>query len=410
MSIKKLIPREIYSFFLKRKFSTSSHIDNKNIKIKMASTKDEFDAGLRLLHDCYTSKSYIEADPSGYFLNSFALLPESNLVVATINDKVVGSVYLYKDSYLGLPSDEYYIKINDYYRTTDCKLAEMSSIAVAEPFRNRDQSIFLLLMKYVMIFSKQFHQITRLIINVDIENQTFYEALWPFERRGGILQYPHSTKAFSVFLGLDLTKINLERRNYLDLSSNTNLNIQSFLAKNDDRLKFPVRNQGQILFPTLSLDLIEHFFRQKSDFISRLKTADRLFFNEIYYHLFGRKTLEKLIEPQNLEYIVRKYRIPVDLFAVLRINGKDYFTKLTDLSSDGCFVKLSNQAIASIEGQVFVKFNLQGKNFTIESKIIWENKGQNSKAPKGFGLQYLVAHPEIYDLARAMLFSIVKSS
>lgn len=409
MSIKKMIPREIYSFFLKKKFSPSAYIENKNIKIKMATTKDEYDAGLRLLHDCYTAKNYMESDPSGYFFNSFALLPETNLVVALINDKVVGAVYLYKDSYLGLPSDQYYLKINDYYRGTECKLAEMSSIAVAETFRNRDQSIFLLLMKYVLIFAKQFHQITRLIVNVDVENQTFYEALWPFERRGGILKYPHSTTAFSVFMGLDLTKINLERRNFLDLNSKTNLNIQSFLSKRDERLQFPIRNQGQILFPTLSLDLIDHFFHKKTNFISKLKKNDRMFFTEIYYHLFGKKNIEKLLSQQKVDYIVRKYRIPVDLFAVLRINGKDYFTKLTDLSSAGCFIKLSNQAIASIEGDISVKFNLQGRNFTIDSKIIWENKGQNAKSPKGFGIEFLRAHPEIYDLSRAMLFSVARA-
>ncbi len=375
----------------------------------MASTKEEYEHGLKLLHSCYTAKSYMEPDPSGYFFNSFALLPETNLVVALIDDVVVGSVYLYKDSYLGLPSDKYYIKINDYYRKSECKLAEISSVAVADSYRNKDQSIFLLLMKYVLIFSKQFHLINRLIVNIDPENQIFYEALWPFERRGGILKYPHSTNAFTVFMGLDLTKVNLERRNFLDLGLKTNLSIQSFLSKRDERLQFPVRNQGQILFPTLNVDLIEYFYNQKTNFLAKLKKADLLFFTEIYFHLFGRKNIEKLLEPKKVDYIVRKYRVPVDLFAVLRINGKDIFTKMTDVSSQGCFIRLPNQALAHDESDVSVKFNLQGKNFTIDSKIIWINKGQNSKNPQGFGIEFSTPQPEIYDLTRAMLFNILKA-
>ncbi len=410
MSIKKMIPKDLYSFFLKKKFSPSSSIDNKNIKIKMAATKEEFDAGLKLLHDCYASKKYITPDPSGYFFNSFALLPESNLIVATLNDKVIGSVYLYRDSYLGLPSDKYYSKINEYYRKSECKLAEASAIAVHESFRNKDQSIFLLLMKYVLIFSKQFLVANRLILNIDMENQVFYESLWPFERRGGILKYPHSTTAYSVFMGLDLSKINLERRNFLNSNLNTNLNIQAFIAKRDERFKFPIRNQGQVLFPKLSFDIIQHVFRQKTNFLNRLKKTDFLFFNEIYYHLFDRDSLEKLIGPEKIDYIIRKYRVPVDLFAVLKIEGKDVFTKITDLSSDGCFIKIPlNLSFTAIHAQeVSVKFNLQGKNFTIDSKIIWENKGQNAKVSRGFGVEFDSKMPEIYELAKSMLYSIAK--
>lgn len=409
MSIKSLIPREIYSFFLKKKFAPSAFIENKNIKIKMATTKVEYEAGLKLLHDCYTSKKYMPANASGYFYNSFALLPESNLVVALLNDRVIGAVYLYRDSYLGLPSDKNYGKINDYYRKSESKLAEISAFAVHESFRNKDQSVFLLLMKYILIFSKQFLQITRLIINVDIENQVFYEALWPFERRGGILKYPHSIKAFSVFMGLDLNKINIERHNFLDLNQKTNLNIQSFLSKRDERLQFPIRNQGQIIFPTLSFDLLEYFYSQKTDFLSKIQENDFMFFKEIYYHLFDRERLEKLIGPNKLDYSVRKYRIPVDFFATLTISGKDLFTKMSDLSSDGCFIRLPpNQIFEKQEVPVFVKFNMQGKIFVIESKVIWENKGQNTKVPKGLGLRFLKPHPEIYELAKVMLYSLAK--
>jgi hypothetical protein len=409
MSIRKLIPRDLYSFFLKKKFSPSAFIDNQNIKVKLATTKDEFEAGLKLLHDCYTSKSYMTPDPSGYFYNSFALLPETNLVVATFNGKVIGSVYLYKDSYLGLPSDKYYSKINDYYRKSESKLAEISAIAVHAAFRNKDQSVFLLLMKYVLIFSKQYLQVTRLIVNVDVENQVFYEALWPFERRGGILKYPHSVNSFSVFMGLDLNNVNLERRNFLDLKSKTNLNIQTFLTKRDDRLKFPTRNQGQVLFPNLSFELLNHFFNQKTDFLSKLKKADFLFFNEIYSHLFDRERLEQLVGPNKLDYIIRKYRIPVDLIAILKFNDKEIFTRITDLSSEGCFIKLPpNQMSPQQLAEVSIRFTLQGKNFAVDSKIIWENKGQNKKAPKGIGVEFLTSKPEIYDLAKIMLYNIAK--
>jgi hypothetical protein len=410
MSIKKMIPKDLYSFFLKRNFSPSSSIENKNIKIKLATSKEEFDAGLKLLHGCYASKKYINPDPSGYFFNSFALLPESNLIVATLNDKVIGSVYLYRDSYMGLPSDKYYSKINDFYRKSECRLAEISAIAVHDSLRNKNQSIFLLLMKYVLIFSKRFLVANRLILSIDMENQVFYESLWPFERRGGILKYPHSTTAYSVFMGLDLSKINIDRRNFLNLTLNTNLNIQTFIAKRDERFKFPTRNQGQVLFPTLSFDIIQHFYRQKTDFLNRLKKNDFVFFNEIYYHLFDREKLEKLVGPEKIDYIIRKYRIPVDLFTVLKIEGKDIFTKITDLSSDGCFIKLPlNQYFAITHAQeVVVKFNLQGKNFAIESKIIWENKGQNTKSSRGFGVAFDSKKPEIYDLAKSMLYSIAK--
>ncbi|MBL7556135.1 MAG: PilZ domain-containing protein [Bdellovibrionaceae bacterium] len=410
MSIRKMIPKDLYSFFLKKKFSPSSFIDNKNIKIKMATTKEEFEAGLKLLHDCYISKKYMTPDPTGYFFNSFALLPETNLIIATFNDKVIGAVYLYKDSYLGLPSDKYYGKINDFYRKSDGKLAEISAVAVHDSFRNKDQSIFLLLMKYVLIFSKQFLQVTRLILNIDLENQVFYESLWPFERRGGILKYPHSTTAFSVFMGLDLVKINLNRRNFLDLNLNTNLNIQSFVAKRDERLKFPVRNQGQVLFPTLNYDLIQHLFNRKTDFLNRLKKNDFMFFNEVYYHLFDRDRLEKLVGAEKIDYIIRKYRVPVDLFAVLKIDGRDILTKITDISSDGCFVKIPhNQKLTALQEQeVSLKFNLQGKNFTIESRIIWENRGQSAKSPRGFGIEFETKMPEIYELAKDMLYNIAK--
>lgn len=409
MSIKSMIPKELYSFFLKKKFAPSSFIDSKNLIIKLAKTKDEFESGLKLLHDCYTSKNYIQPDPNGYFLNSFALLPESNLVVAMFKGRVVGAVYLYKDSIKGLPSDKMYGKINDYYRKSDHKLAEMSAVAVHEAFRNKDQSIFLLLMKYVLVFSKQYLLINRLILNVDIQNQTFYEALWPFERKGGILKYPHSVSAYSVFMGLDLNKVNLEHGNFLDLSLKTNLNIQAFVAKRDDRMLFPIRNQGQVIFPTMSFDLIKNFIGQKTDFLTKLSKNDFLIFNEIYSHLFDRKKLEQIVQPEKLNYIIRKYRVPVDLVGSLIIDGKEIYSKVSDVSSQGCFIRLPpNQMFPKHGTNVSVKFTLQGENFAIDSKIIWENRGQNPKTPRGFGIEFSKQYPEIYELAKIMLYNIAK--
>ena len=94
---------------------------------------------------------------------------------------------------------------------------------------------------------------------------------------------------------------------------------------------------------------------------------------------------------------------------ILKVNGKDIYTKLTDLSSEGCFVRLPNPSMSGQTGPVTIKFNLQGANFTLESNIIWENKGQNSKFPKGFGMVFAESKPEIYDLARVMLFETAKA-
>jgi Tfp pilus assembly protein PilZ len=58
--------------------------------------------------------------------------------------------------------------------------------------------------------------------------------------------------------------------------------------------------------------------------------------------------------------------------------------------------------------EVSIRFTLQGKNFAVDSKIIWENKGQNKKAPKGIGVEFLTSKPEIYDLAKIMLYNIAK--
>ena len=171
------------------------------VQIKVAETHEEFVAALRLLHDSYVNLGYADAAPDGVRVTPYHLLPTTTVLIAKIDDTVIGTLSVIKDSPLGLPS-EAIIDIRRL-RRRGCQVAEASSIAIDPSFR--DGGVLFLLLKYL------WHNLTKcdiryLLVSVNPRHETFYEDILLFRRRATkkIFGYSFVNGAPAVPMSLDL--------------------------------------------------------------------------------------------------------------------------------------------------------------------------------------------------------------
>jgi GNAT superfamily N-acetyltransferase len=119
--------------------SSRVRIDEKSlarVRVKVATTVDETMGAARLVHDAYVGRGLMDPHPTGVRISPQAVLPSTIVLVAVVDEKVIGTLSLGLDSPLGLPMDSSFRSEMDALRQSSGRLAEISALAVAPEFRS----------------------------------------------------------------------------------------------------------------------------------------------------------------------------------------------------------------------------------------------------------------------------------
>ena len=179
--------------------------DSKEIVVREATGQDELQAIFRLRYKSYLRKGYIPSNPDGIMLDEWDELSTTTHFVAMENGQVIGAVRVVIDSTKGLPMDRVFPEVINQLRKRGRKLAEASTLVVAEVQSGSRRKLWVKLCK-ALWEEAEARRIDDLCIAVTQNHLCFYRRLL-FESMGkgrhykslnGILAYPLRVRVAEV--------------------------------------------------------------------------------------------------------------------------------------------------------------------------------------------------------------------
>jgi len=165
--------------------------------VRKASGQDELEAIFRLRYDSYLRKGYIPSNPDGIMLDEWDELSTTTHFVSIENGELIGAVRLVMDSTKGLPMERVFPEVINKLRKRGRKLAEASTLVVAEVQSGSSRKLWVKLCK-ALWEEAEARRIDDLCVAVTQNHLGFYKRLL-FENMGkgrhykslnGILAYP----------------------------------------------------------------------------------------------------------------------------------------------------------------------------------------------------------------------------
>lgn len=252
------------------------------LTFQLARTKEDLEAAFKLLHNAYVEQGFIEPQDSGMRFIIQHALPTTSILVAKMNDMVVGTISVMRDTPLGLPME----KVFDisHLKVKGQRVSEFSSLAIHPDFRRSMSGvIFFPLTLYAANFAKNCFGTDYLVFNLYPHHADFYNAIFGST-------YLKSQKAIADdYLGapaagiqLDLKEvINFAREKYDGLSAERNLYDYTFF-KNPSYFIYPKSDLGSINHPVMTPEIFRYFFIEKSKILEDISLLEGQVLNTYY--------------------------------------------------------------------------------------------------------------------------------
>jgi GNAT superfamily N-acetyltransferase len=173
------------------------------VTVRLASSAADLRAAARLLHDAYAARGYLPPEPGGMRLTAHLLLPTTLTFVAWARGQIVGTLSLFVDSAIGLPSEPLLELELERLRSRRRRVAEAGALAVAPG--SRGFGVTYLLNKALYRCATELLGVDDLVIAVHPDAEDFYRAGLRFARLRPPRPYPGlGPKAQAVTMRLDL--------------------------------------------------------------------------------------------------------------------------------------------------------------------------------------------------------------
>lgn len=252
--------------------------------IKVANTLEEFEQGYRLLYECYLEQGYLPATSENSLrITKYHLMPTSTMFVVKDGPQVVATLTHVIDSKLGLPGDTA-VDLKDVKRTSS-RVAEISALAIKKGYR-RQHSIMFALTRLVYHFSVQYAGCDTWVICVSSYVDLYYRSLFFFKRifqNAFNYQFVNNVKSSSLVVKLNELPI-LFKYFYND-NETIEKNLYQFYIQDWEKIftHFPESIIRGATTPTLTVDLIRHFFKSQSNVWQELSESEKQEVLSAYY-------------------------------------------------------------------------------------------------------------------------------
>lgn len=385
----RFLPRAVRFYLIRKMVNINSPFEKEELQIEIASGQQDFETAFRLLHDCYVGSGLMDAHVSGLRCNSYSFLPNTAIIILKKGVRVIGTVSLIRDSTMGLPSDEKYKIENDTLRNEGKVLTEVSALAIDVEFRNQGHLLNLLLMKFLYNYTKKYSDSNYLVCTIHPRAEDFYSALWGFKRRGSQVSYGYVKGALAIYMFMELSEANERKVVASYRSENPYKNLGLYCLQKDNRFIYPAFESGQVIEVRMTPDVLNYFFKEKTDLFNELSEFHKQMFFEIYYFHFAGQGIESYFVPSE-KHRVREYRTPTKINANLKYNEVNFHSEIIDLSSQGCFVVVKSLTPIDfkIGDETTIEFILGQKKFLIQGQCAWMNNRDNSRYPVGIGIRF----------------------
>jgi len=185
---------------------TAAKTRNEDLVTRQVRSRVELEAALRLVHDNYVERGYMQPHPSGIRIGIHYALPSTRTYVAVLQDQVIATLSLFVDSPLGLPLDALYADITGGLRVAGRGLGEVGMLADRRRALSRGVDVLLHLMKHVFWDARN-DRLDDLLITVNPRHVKFYERLLCFQQLGPVREYRAVRNAAAVLLRIEISKV-----------------------------------------------------------------------------------------------------------------------------------------------------------------------------------------------------------
>ena len=265
-----------------RSFVDCDSNPNKRLVLKIAETQEELEACFMLLHDAYVSSGFMTPDPSGMRVTIYHALPTTTTLCAKLDDKVVGTLSLIRESAIGFPLQRIFDLTG--VREKEGNIAEVSALAVHPRYRRTGGTILFPLMKFMYEYCTTFFDTRHLVIAVNPRHIEMYESLLFFKRLTAnvVENYDFVNGAPAVGATLDLKHApEIMRKAYAGKATNRNLH-HYFVETKLPNIQIPHRRFFTTNDPVLTPALIDYFFNHKTAVFAELSERKKALLHLIY--------------------------------------------------------------------------------------------------------------------------------
>ena len=170
---------------------------------KVAATRRELHAAMRLVHDNYVRLGLIKPKKYGMHVAPQHALPTTEVLVAARRGEVIGTVSIIGDSGYGLPLESIYADEVEAFRQAGLCLAEVGCLADKQDQVEGMAGALFRLMALVAQRSRR-HGVDVLLVVCHPRHAKFYERFLGFQQFGEEKPYEKVCGAPAVALALDL--------------------------------------------------------------------------------------------------------------------------------------------------------------------------------------------------------------
>lgn len=378
---------------LLRKMITAPDPSDHGVIYKIASTQHELEAAFSLLHNCYVATGFISPEPHGLRCNLYSILPYTTIIIAKKGDEIIGTVSLIKDSSLGFPSDKNYKNENDFYRSKQAQMVEISALAVHPRFRKTKDSnqISLYLMKYLYHYTFNFMGCDTLCATVHPRTYDFYRGLLGFEKNGEIMSYEFVRGALAMHITLDMPSF---RSKWIPENYPANkANFGCFLnSDSPEFMRYPKRKSELLLDPVFTKEMLRYFAVTKTSLAEQLSIDELSLVQEAYQAYFDSDFMSTA-STQLFQKRQRTFRNPAQISAALSSKNQLLIGTITDISEAGAFFK-TNEVLA-LGATYRIIMHLNNELIKVNASICWLNDKNTFQKGNGYGLCFENANQRI---------------
>lgn len=175
----------------------------RNIQVKIASTRSEWEQAFRLVEENYEAHGYETPQAGAYRFTPYHALPDTFVVVAKEHDRVLATLSVILDNaLLGLPAESIYAAEIENYRNQGRRLFELGNLADSGLSRREFLPVFLTLVQ-VAVQTALHQRADTALIATTVRHGIFYRKVMGFVELGPSRPYPYVRDTLAQAYWLD---------------------------------------------------------------------------------------------------------------------------------------------------------------------------------------------------------------
>lgn len=313
----------------------------KNLRFKLAQTKEELEQAYRLLYQGYVASGSMAPNNIGLRITPYHALPSTSVLIAVLDKKVVATLSVFRVSPFGLPVS----KVFDVSRFMEQgqRFAEISSLCVSDEFKSDQRTLLFGLLKYLYEYSTKYFGVDIKLIVIKPFRRHFYESLLHFHPLDNriVENYGFSNGATVMSEFLDLSSApEVYKKTYNSYPDEQNL-FKYFVESKISNFEFPDRLYNNISDPVMTPDLLHYFFIEKGQVFQKLSEFElavlkRTYNNTDFNHLFSE--FSEKINHVHFSRSHERYEIKCKAVLIAKNENINYIVKVYDASYDGIMI------------------------------------------------------------------------